>query len=120
MGAVGFALTLRGDRGALLVGSVESTTFGRWALSPRPGSRLADLRVTNEKDHPYYARKAPTGIRIHFSGATGNTAIGTVYARRDRPNPASAASDEQTWWTWRAVVRVGPGHYTVEGLPEVS
>jgi hypothetical protein len=115
-----FALVLRGDRGAVLRGHAEAGTFGSWSLATRPGKTFADLRVTGERLDPYLGLKPPTGIRIHFPArATG--ADGVVTATRARPGPAPAApDDQQAWWTWRSVRREAPGHYVVEGLPEVS
>jgi hypothetical protein len=115
---LGVVLTLRGDRGAVLVGAVESITFADWTLTPQ-GGNVSALRVTLERRHAYYSQKRPTGLRIHFRGPAGSPAdTGPVRGSATPITPTTG--DDHTWWTWRNVTIVGPGHYHVEGLPEVS
>jgi hypothetical protein len=115
----GISLTLRGDYGVLLVGYREWGRFGPWSLQPTGGGVTATLLVTNEESDAYLSTYAPTAVRIHFTGPTRNGSGPTLTAS---PTPISvpvSSSDDDCWWLFAKVNRLGPGVYQVEGMPEV-
>jgi hypothetical protein len=106
-----FDVSLSGPEGCLETGFCSAGAFGGWSLRP-VASGVSELRVTNERLHPYYGTKPLTRVRVRF--------------RPDRLRHGAIV-----WWEWsdeqaRNQVppvpppqRVAPSIYRVHGYPEV-